>query len=91
METWPEAHRYRGVKRVLRHEFGWYRGRISLSSQQLGRRVFFCPETDKILNFWIRSMSMKAQLEAIRSAALEAIAGTGARAELEAVRVQYLD
>ena len=30
---------------------------------------------------------MKAQLEAIRSAALEAIAGTGARAELETVRV----
>ena len=33
---------------------------------------------------------MKAQLEAIRSAALEAISGTQAAAELEAVRVQYL-
>ena len=33
---------------------------------------------------------MKAQLEAIRSAALEAINGTQASAELDAVRVQYL-
>ena len=33
---------------------------------------------------------MKAQLEAIRSAALEAISGTAASAELDAVRVQYL-
>ena len=33
---------------------------------------------------------MKAQLEAIRSAALEAISGTQTAAELDAVRVQYL-
>jgi hypothetical protein len=33
---------------------------------------------------------MKAQLEAIRSAALEAINGTQVSAELDAVRVQYL-
>ena len=33
---------------------------------------------------------MKAQLEAIRSAALEAINGTQTTAELDAVRVQYL-
>ncbi len=33
---------------------------------------------------------MKEQLEAIRSAALDAISGTKAAAELEAVRVQYL-
>ena len=33
---------------------------------------------------------MKAQLEAIRSAALEAINGTQAGTELDAVRVQYL-
>ena len=33
---------------------------------------------------------MKAQLEAIRSAALDAIQGTQAAAELDAVRVQYL-
>ena len=33
---------------------------------------------------------MKAQLEAIRSAALEAISGTQAGSELDAVRVQYL-
>ena len=51
---------------------------------------FFVPKLIKFLIFLIRSMTMKAQLEAIRSAALEAIAGTGARAELEAVRVQYL-
>ena len=33
---------------------------------------------------------MKEQLEAIRKAALEAIAGTQERSELDAVRVQYL-
>ena len=33
---------------------------------------------------------MKAQLEAIRSAALDAINGTQTTAELDAVRVQYL-
>ena len=33
---------------------------------------------------------MKAQLEAIRSAALDAISGTRTTAELDAVRVQYL-
>ena len=33
---------------------------------------------------------MKAQLEAIRSAALDAINGTQVSAELDAVRVQYL-
>ena len=33
---------------------------------------------------------MKEQLEAIRKQALEAVAGTQAGSELEAVRVQYL-
>ena len=33
---------------------------------------------------------MKAQLETIRAAALEAISGTQASSELDAVRVQYL-
>ena len=33
---------------------------------------------------------MKEQLEAIRKQALEAVAGTQASADLEAVRVQYL-
>ena len=49
-----------------------------------GREVFlFVSER----TFHIRSMTMKAQLEAIRSAALEAINGTQTTAELDAVRV----
>ena len=88
METWPEAHRYRGIKCVpLRHEFGWYRGRISPFVPIRDGRFFYL-SLNNIFN--IRSMTMKAQLEAIRSAALEAINGTQTSAELDAVRVQYL-
>jgi len=43
METWPEAHRYRGIKCTLaKCEFGWYRGRICLSSQSGTRGFFIC-------------------------------------------------
>ena len=42
VETRPEAPRYRGVERAPdRREFGWYRGRVCLSSQSVGRRAFF--------------------------------------------------
>ena len=44
METWPDALRYRGSKCAPAGcEFGWYRGRTSLSSQWWDGGRFLCP------------------------------------------------
>lgn len=41
VETRPDTHRYRVCKCALRRKFGWYRGRIGLSSQEWDEGLLF--------------------------------------------------